>query len=81
MKNPLLTKRPQYASVVGLPEEAQIRAIVDAAKGGKKVAFVVDTSDVADRWVEAIRRLCPALRVLDRFHGPTAGVYTVKVGL
>ena len=67
-----------FADLADLPEDDRIEIIGRTAEAGKKVAFVVDDDEKADRYV---RKLIErhAVRVLSRGPGPVKST-VVTVG-
>lgn len=44
-----------------------------------EMAFIVDNSEIADRYIEKLKELQPSIRVLRRMPGPTAHAYSVII--
>lgn len=72
-------RKPVFADLADLPEEERIAIIGKEAESGKRVAFVVEDTAKADRYIRKLL-LDFNVRVLERGRGPVKDTVYVKVG-
>lgn len=69
-----------FADLADLPEDDRIRIIGETAvQTGQRIGFVVDDAVKADRYIEKLLRLFPALTVLSYGAGPVKDTVMVAV--
>jgi hypothetical protein len=69
-----------YRDAADLPEDVRIDLIGKHASSGKRVAFVVEDDEKADRYMRKLKEKFPNLKEIERGNGPVEGVIYVKVG-
>ena len=71
--------QPFYADLADLSEDERIAIIGQQAEGGKRVAFIVEDTAKADRYIRKLL-LDFNVRVEERGNGPVKDTVYVKVG-
>ena len=74
-----MSHKPFYADLADLPEDERIAIIGKSAESGKRVAFIVEDTAKADRYIRQLL-LDFNVRVLERGSGPVKDTVYVKVG-
>lgn len=73
-----MSRKPVFADLADLPEDVRIDAIGRAAASGKKVAFIVEDTTKADRYIRKLL-LDFNVKVTERGEGPVKDTVYVKV--
>lgn len=68
-----------YADLADLSEDTRIQLIGEQAKLGKRVGFVVDNDEKADRYIAKLLVAFPGIEVASRNRGPVYGTILVAV--
>lgn len=71
--------QPFYADLADLPEDERVAIIGQQAAHGKRVAFIVEDEEKADRYIRKLL-LDFEVRVEERGPGPVKNTVYVKVG-
>lgn len=74
--------RPVIADLHRFSDEARIEAIGQTAARGNLVGVLLerDKPEKIERYIAEVTERFPAVRLVDRFDGPTDGVVTLRFG-